>query len=258
MRSPVTSVQSGNYRDRERAHFDTLAERQGEVWWGHQTPAAPLRLRRRSTFVRDALIERDCPRVFEVGCGGGIFTADLLEIMPHIDIVAVDISPKSVELAKKRCAGYANVRFEVGDASAGRIEGGGYDAVIGNSVLHHIPPEDLLPTALDLLKPGGLFLFCEPNMMNPQVAAERNIRPIGKMLQNSEDETAFFRWRLKSRLEQAGFEHVRIMPFDFLHPASPRSVLRVAEKLGRALERLPIVKEIAGSLWITARKPATA
>lgn len=249
------SVRSSDYRERERAHFDALAEASGEIWWGHDRPAGTVRLRRRAALLAEQLRAFRSPRVLEVGCGAGIFTKTILEIIPDIELTAIDISPKSLEVAQSRCSHFENVRLIVGDATAPDVGSGAYDAVVGNSILHHLRLADFLPSAFGALAPGGLFHFFEPNMMNPQIALEKNVRPIGKWLQNSEDETAFFRWSLRRRLAEAGFERVAIKPFDFMHPAAPGSMLAMVDLLGRALERIPLVREIAGSLHISARKP---
>ncbi len=97
--------------------------------------------------------------------------------------------------------------------------------------------------------------FSEPNMMNPQIALEKNIRFIGKMLQNTPDETAFFRWSMTRMLQRVGFDDVSVTPFDFLHPIVPEPLINVTDRIGRLCERLPIVREIAGSLFIRALKP---
>ena len=44
-------------------------------------------------------------------------------------------------------------------------------------------------------------------------------------------------------------------PFDFLYPLTPARWIGVVERIGRLLERVPGVAEIAGSLLIRARKP---
>jgi len=107
-----------------------------------------------------------------------------------------------------------------------------------------------------ILKPGGALLLFEPNMLNPQVAVEKNVRIVGRWLQNSEDETAFFRWPLGALLRRAGFDPVSVEPFDFLHPAVPAPFMGMIDVLGRLLERTPLAREIAGSLLIRAGKPA--
>ena len=61
-----------------------------------------------------------------------------------------------------------------------------------------------------------------PNMLNPQIAIQKNVSWVKRKLGDSPDETAFFRWPLQRLLERTGFRDVRIDPFGFLHPKTPR------------------------------------
>ncbi|MCA9419174.1 MAG: hypothetical protein KC917_23060, partial [Candidatus Omnitrophica bacterium] len=105
-----------------------------------------------------------------------------------------------------------------------------------------------------VLKPGGRFVFSEPNMLNPQIAVQKNIPWIKRMLGDSPDETAFRKGPLKSLLEQVGLEVIEITPFDFLHPWVPKPLIGLVDKTGRLIEKIPALREIAGSLIIVARK----
>jgi hypothetical protein len=120
--------------------------------------------------------------------------------------------------------------------------------------LHHLPLDLVLKNCFSILKPGGFILFFEPNMMNPQIMIEKNIGFIGKMLENSEDETAFFRWSLKKTLREIGFKRISVQPFDFLHPFVPSLLIDVVDKVGRCIEKTPVLREISGSLFICAHK----
>lgn len=243
------------FQRKERAHFDRLAEETGEIWWGSTTPAGLTRLRRRGALIhRQLKIFRD-PLVLELGCGTGTFTKHVLENRPELRLFACDISPKSIRVVLKRYSKYKAARFGVVDVSFLPFPAGPFDAVIGNSVLHHLPLETCLDEVFRVLRPGGKIIFFEPNMLNPQVALEKNVRFIGERLQNTEDETAFLRWGLGGVLREAGFKEVSVKPFDFLHPGIPEPLIGLMDKLGKVLEAAPLLKEISGSLFITASKP---
>jgi len=92
-------------------------------------------------------------------------------------------------------------------------------------------------------------------MLNPEVFLETNIRFFGKLSQKTPEETAFFRWILKRKLQKIGFKNVSLVPFDFLQPLIPAPFIGTVLKIGAFLEKVPILKEIAGSLKITAEKP---
>lgn len=238
----------------ERAHFDALAEQTDEIWWGHRTPAAPLRMRRRIELLARHLLPTGELRLLELGCGAGIFTQELAGHFPQARVVGVDISPKAAAIACERCGHLPNATIEVADVASEACAYREFDAVVGNSVLHHLPLAECLERARAALRPGGLLWFSEPNMLNPQVALERNVRWIGSRLDNSPDETAFIRWSLAATLREAGFVDVKITPFDFLHPLCPRFALGAADRFCRALEHVPLVRELAGSMEIVARR----
>ena len=85
-------------------------------------------------------------------------------------------------------------------------------------------------------------------MLNPQVFMERRFRRWFPYV--SPDETAFVRNRLGRLLAETGFAEIAITPFDWLHPATPRPLVPVVEWIGRWLERIPGLRECAGSLLI--------
>jgi len=124
-----------------------------------------------------------------------------------------------------------------------------FDAVIGSSVLHHLELDAAMARMAALLKPGGRISFAEPNMLNPQVFMERHFRRWFDYV--SPDETAFARWTLSRQWREAGYADVRIVPFDWLHPMTPRPLIRVVQTAGAMLEHVPVVREFAGSLLIT-------
>ena len=55
-----------------------------------------------------------------------------------------------------------------------------------------------------------------------------------------------------------GFCEVSVQPFDFLHPLVPSKLITGIDRIGRLIERLPLLKEISGSLLICGHKPVAA
>lgn len=224
----------------------------GEVWnWDR--PAGKRRWARRVQMLSAGL--EPGMDVLELGCGSGYFTRELIKTGARI--TAIDISPDLLELAR-RAAPDPNVTFLAENAYAMSFADSRFDAVIGISVLHHLEIEKGLAEVFRVLKPGGIICFTEPNMMNPQIAVQKNIPAIKRMMGDSPDETAFFRWGLASRLHRHGFTMIDVRPFDFLHPNIPGGLVPAVEGFCNALENVPLVREIAGSLYIRARKPAQA
>ena len=239
---------------RERAHFDQLADEVGEGWWGNTTAFG---LERSAVRVRllTALLDRlGDPRCLEIGAGRGTFTEAVLEARPHLRVTAIEISPRQVELATSRLQRFPNLDFRVGDAGRLPCPDRSMDAVFGFSILHHVDLESTLAEMHRVLRPGGMIWFSEPNMLNPQIAIEKNVRVVGRWLQNSDDETAFVRFSLAATLRRAGFDAVMVRPFDFMHPGLPAFLLPPMRAINAVLEKTPLIREISGSLEIVARR----
>ena len=238
--------------DRERKHFDDLATDLGSVWWGSLTKAGQIRLDERANLAirHGGLVPGQV--VLEPGAGNAEFTKRLA--VSGATVIGVEISPKQVEIANNRLADFPDTKVIVGDISKLDFPDATFDAIVGNSVLHHFDLITALPEMLRVLKPGGRFFFTEPNMLNPQIAVEKNIKFIGRALQNSPDETAFFRWQIYSILKRNAFHYIRVKPFDFLHPSIPDNWIMFFHKLSHFLGRIPLIKEIGGSLQIFAQR----
>jgi SAM-dependent methyltransferase len=221
----------------------------GEVWnW--ERPAGRRRWSRRVEMLMAGL--KAGMEVLELGCGSGYFTRELAK--SGATIMAIDISPDLLELARHEVPA-ANVKFLVENAYAMNFDDDRFDAVIGISVLHHLDIEKGLAEVFRVSKPGGMICFSEPNMLNPQIAIQKNVPFVKRRLGDSPDETAFFRWQLIRLLRRHGFTGVKVEPFDFLHPNIPGAMVSSMERVCLFMERVPLFREIAGSLHITAAKP---
>jgi len=233
----------------EIRHGKFLLRNDPEGIWHWNTSAGKLRKRRRVGFLNESIEPKH--RVLEIGCGIGNFTKDISTT--GADITAIDISPELIRKAENLNP-QTNVTYNVKNAYDSEFPENHFDFVIGSSVLHHLEINDALNEFYRVLKKGGVIKFTEPNMLNPQIFIERNVPFMRKLFNNSPDETAFIRFLLQKKLKKAGFCSVKIYPFDFLHPATPKLFIKCLIKMGKILERVPIFKEFAGSLYIEAQK----
>jgi ubiquinone/menaquinone biosynthesis C-methylase UbiE len=113
-------------------------------------------------FCDDLLRARaDLRRVLDVGTGTARIPILLCERHPTAQIVAIDLAESMLDIARRNvaAAGYAG-RIEVRKADAKRssLGDGEFDAVVSNSIVHHIPePARVLTEMWRLLAPGGLL-----------------------------------------------------------------------------------------------------
>jgi SAM-dependent methyltransferase len=89
-------------------------------------------------------------RVLEVGCGWGAFAVRIAEAA-SAEVVALDVSPRMVTLARER-----GVDARVGDVQALPFEDSAFDCVVANWMLYHVPDLDrALSEIARVLRPGG-------------------------------------------------------------------------------------------------------
>jgi SAM-dependent methyltransferase len=244
-------VSTSERLEREIEFHRSIADRAEVVWtWG--SPAGRYRARRRAELFVEHCRLAPGQRALELGCGTGVFLEQVAR--SGAELVGLDLSPDLLARAGERLAGLANVRLECGNAEQTPYEAASFDAVYGSSILHHLDLEHAVAEAHRILRPGGRIAFAEPNSVNPQVAVMFNVNALKPYLGVSPDEKAFSRFRAARALRQAGFVEVSVRPFDFVHPSSPRALVSSVAAAGRLLERLPLAREIAGSLFLTGRR----
>lgn len=158
----------------ERAFFDQHAD---------HSPRESVRkyyaIARRSHEYFDDLIRSVAPDhdVLEYGCGVGNFS---FELAAHgARVTGIDISPNSVEVARKRAAerGLDSMTFSVMDAEAMDFPDESFDAVVGSAILHHLDLEKSSREIMRVLRPGGKAVFLEPLGHNPALNLFRRLTP---------------------------------------------------------------------------------
>jgi SAM-dependent methyltransferase len=251
-----SSVNDRTRQEIELAHWQEWESRADAVW-GWQTPAGQRRADRRADLFRAHAHLGAASVVLEIGCGTGEFTKRIAGGVA--ELWATDLSPELLARARDRVERVqpgVRVEFAIQDAMGLSLPADRFDAAFGCSVLHHLDARRALREIHRVLKPNGWCVFSEPNMLNPQIAVQKNVGFIKRRLGDTPDETAFFRWPLQRLLAEAGFRQISIRPFDFLHPLTPASWLEVIERFGEFLERIPVIREVSGSLLLVGQKPA--
>lgn len=106
-------------------------------------------------FLLSQVPER-CGRALEIGCGTGAFARMLSGRAGRV--LAIDLSPQMIRLARERSASCANIDFVEGDVMSRQFSGAEFDCVATLTTLHHLPIEDALAKVKNILKPGGVFV----------------------------------------------------------------------------------------------------
>ncbi len=111
-------------------------------------------------FVSDFLSYRpDVRNILDVGAGTAQIPIELCRRAAAVAVVAIDAAHHMLELARTNVerAGLADrIRLELCDAKQMPFPDASFEAVISNSIVHHIPqPETVLAEMVRVVKPGG-------------------------------------------------------------------------------------------------------
>lgn len=228
-------------------HFTHLPE----IWWGARSIAGQKRYDKKAEKFRELCRISKDKKILEVGAGYGEFTKRIMDLGARI--IATDITPKVVKTCQRNFKN-KNLKFKVEDSNNLSFKSNSFDIVCGISILHHVDTEETLKECFRVLKKGGCIFFTEPNLFNPHILLGLNIPWMRSKMEYSDDETALIRWEVEKLLKKIGFKKIYVKNYDFLHPKTPKGMIHLIEGLSNLLERVPILKEISGSLVIYAVK----
>lgn len=142
---------------RQREHYEEL----GEAYQLHY--ADKWSLRYRDLFLHGPMVnglELDGVRAMDAMCGGGYAARYLMERGAHV--IGLDLAQAQVDAFTANLPGVEGLCASILDTG---LESESLDLVVAVMGLHHLHPH--LDAAIDeihrLLKPGGVFAFCEPH-----------------------------------------------------------------------------------------------
>jgi ubiquinone/menaquinone biosynthesis C-methylase UbiE len=235
--------------EQEIAHGKKISDNAESIWrW--TTPTGRIRSQRRAGYFIELGKINPASHVLEIGCGTGIFTKMIYDAT-KASVIAIDISHDLLDQAKTKIPG---VEFRIEDAMKMSFNENTFDCVFGSSIIHHLDLEKASEEIFRVLKSGGRIVFAEPNMLNPHIFIQKNVPFVKRMVGDTCDEKAIVRWKYQSLLKKIGFRKVEIFPYDFLYPLIPEFMIPFVNSAGKIFEKIPLVKEIAGSVIIYAEK----
>jgi len=181
-------------------------------------------------------------RALDCGCGDGSTSPLLCRELGLTQTIGVDVSPRSIELARAR-SGSDRCRFFARDEYT---PDGSLDLAYCNGVFHHIPIDERAGAASYVyrsLRPGGIFSLWENFAWNP------GTRYVMAHCAFDKDAVTLSPRESRKLLKAAGFEILRT-DFAFVFPHFLR-LFRPWEKL---ISKIPL----GAQFQVLARKPDPA
>jgi len=144
-------MRSAAYVER-RGQLEQYFDRTAVLAWERLTSDAPVgriratvragRERMRQTLLRMLPLRLSGARVLDAGCGTGAMAFELAN--RGAEVLAIDLSPTLVELARRRAAaaGHSGIEFRTGDMSDPTL--GQFDHVVAMDSLIHYETDDIV------------------------------------------------------------------------------------------------------------------
>jgi 2-polyprenyl-3-methyl-5-hydroxy-6-metoxy-1,4-benzoquinol methylase len=132
-----------------RSDFDRLALLDTGAW-NHNNDYHPFLLKH---------VPRVCDDALEIGCGTGSFARLLARQSKHV--LALDLSPEMIRIAKARSHNIPQIDYQLADISTWEFLRERFDCIVSIATLHHLPLETTLEKIKSALKPGGVLLVLD-------------------------------------------------------------------------------------------------
>ncbi len=180
--------------------------------------------------------------VMDFGCGTGTSVQFLREHLKARSIIGVDVSAKSLDVARSSCSTDYAQFYTLQDYEPN----GSLDLAFCNGVFHHIPLSErdaAVHYVLRSLRPGGLFSFWENNPWNA------GTRYVMSRIPFDRDAITLSPPGARRMLQTAGFDCLKT-DFHFIFPRS----LGFLRGIERSVSNLPL----GAQYQVLCRKPETS
>jgi ubiquinone/menaquinone biosynthesis C-methylase UbiE len=106
----------------------------------------------------------NCRDALEVGCGAGALARRLAQRSQNV--LALDLSPEMIRIARERSTQFSNIEFELADVCDRVLPVESFDCIATIATLHHLPFREILLKMKAALRPGGVLLVLD--LFQPQ------------------------------------------------------------------------------------------
>ena len=228
-------------------------ERSREAYWRRYPATSPVKLWWRALTVRHCFHVLPGESILELGAGSGLWTDHLVRALRSENPLTAAVFNE--DLAAEACTRQLPNTRIVHVTNLIDLPPASFDYVVGTAILCHDAYAENLAALYRLLKPGGQLLFFEANYWNPQVFLKSTIRPIGRWSGEADCQIGMRKFQLMKYASHQGFTHIEIIPYDIIHPLTPRPLIRTIQSIAFVLEHAPVIRDLCGTLYIWLVKP---
>ena len=128
----------------------------------YDNPLTSITFQQTNSHIVKLLNPKPDSSLLDVGCGSGILIQKLLSLNRNMKLYGLDITPKMVEVAKRKSENESSVEIALGSAIKMPYKNNSFDYVTCASSFHHHPdPLQSVKEMVRVLKPGGTLLILD-------------------------------------------------------------------------------------------------
>ncbi len=229
-----------------REFNDDVKNNSGYLYTTHEALSSTLANKRISEAVAK-YIGTDTKTLVDIGCGDGVYTAEIKHNFPRLEIEGFDPASEAIALAGEK---YPDITFRVMnilDEDAGKREEK-FDIGILRGVLHHLPDQEL--AIRNALAISRTLIIIEPNGNNPILKVIEQLSPYHRKHEEQSFSYSSLRdWTLVAPGEVLSHEYIGFIPFFF-----PTFLTKVIYFFQPFLERIPFVREFFSAQIVIVAK----
>ncbi len=233
----------------------SIKDDQGYNQMYKSSSALKIRTERRCKYICSIIKIKKEGKILEIGCGTGELAYQLAK-KTGMDVLGIDKCGTFIKTAQSTYS-LPNLSFTVLDIKCpGSLAAEQYNYIVGNGILHHLyyKIDQSLLIIYKLLIKNGKIIFLEPNFLNPYCYAIFSFSPFRKWAHLAPDEMAFTKSYIINKLFKAKFSNAIVVYKDFLLPITPKALITTCIAVGSVLERVPLLKLLSQSIFISAEK----
>ena len=173
-----------------QADFDRIALFSNDEW-NHNSHYHAFLLKR---------VPPHCTEALEIGCGTGGFARLLAQRVERV--VALDLAPQMIRIARDRARQVTKIEFQVADAATWQFPPERFDCIVSIATLHHLPLGETLSKMKRSLTVNGILLVLDlfrgeglsdvlASVLAVPVAAALKLIKLGRLRESAEVRAAW-------------------------------------------------------------------
>jgi len=223
---------------KENVHaFNTDASHNEGYLYTTNAPFSAIVANKRMSDAIIAAIPPESQRILDLGCGDGVYTAEIAHAFPSAHVVGNDPAQIAITAAQRR---FAHAHFAVGNVLDMTTQPDThFDVSVLRGVIHHLPHNTQMRAIANARSLSKRLVICEPNGNNPilKYIETHSAYHIAHQEQSFTSDT-LIAWCRHAGWQTVTVHYIGFVPFFF--PELPARLIHFCQPL---LERIPFVNK---------------